>query len=246
MKIISSYSPDRQDASDSIEERQLRFESARLLISELIGDHSEEFTDPELRLEFVESLTSKEMFDIAQHINRRMRGMDGKQIRGFGRDKGGGLVNYYTPASKNKLACFLRGYDAVTEYLQQSDDSIEDKLSNVSVAIEGLIVQVHPFSDGNGRTSRFLGEFIQGGSDGTNRLAVAAASKLGRLRYFDRGVLSHEKARSGMANPEMMLDNNEYAVLPKKPKHLPSDSEAAYLTTRELLTNPYERTLAGH
>ena len=236
---MSSYSPDRQRASVGIgkgdNERILRQESAQELIHELIGDNQEEFSNPAVRLEFVESLSGQELYDVAQHINRRMRGMDSKEMRSYGRDTGSFLPMMHTPKSQDKIPAFMRGVDAIHEYIRDSDDSVEQKLQGVSLGVGALIIRVHPFNDGNGRTSRFLGEFIESGAEDTDRLVDAAIANAGRQRTFNRGYLTREAALSNANNTELMLEDEEREEFRKKAETLPNDIEATYLTIKRLL-----------
>lgn len=52
------------------------------------------------------------------------------------------------------------------------------------MAIEALIIWVHPFNDGNGRTSRFLGKFIEDGAVDVEDLIVSTVDRLHRMREY--------------------------------------------------------------
>lgn len=244
---MSSYSPDRQRKStfNNEKERALRKASAELLVDELIGDHQEEFMDPEVRLEFIGSLDNSELYGVAQHINRRMRGMDNNEIRNTQRDRGAYLPMLHTPSEKDKQASFDYGFNAIKDYLEGSDDSIDRKLEGVALGLEALIVRVHPFDDGNGRTSRFLGEFVQNGTGDINNLIDAATSSSSkRPRTFSGGYQSKESALENADNTELMLDDEEREELRRKAKTLPSDPEATYLTIKRYLEDDSFRNYA--
>ena len=235
---MSTYSPGRQyKTAGNNKERELRNDSARQLIHELIGDHREEFSNPQTRLDFFESLTNDEMYAIASHINLRMRGMDSSEIRNHSREAGARLPLLYTPPTKDKTRAFERGFDAIREYIHDSDDPTGKKLEGVSLGLEGLIVRVHPFNDGNGRTSRFLAEFCEHGCDDIEHLITSSSSNSYRDRIFSFGYMSKENALAQANNTEIMLEEEDREKLRKKAQTLPNNAEAMHHTIKAYLEN---------
>ena len=232
----STYNPDRTSkSSNNPEERALREESSRQLVHDLLGDSGELFDDPQTRLNFVGDQTPDQFYEIAEHINRSMRGMTSAEMRNHAQDKGGFLQQLHTPAHEHKRDAFYKGSEAIRKYIAHSEDTIDTKLEGVSMATEALIIWVHPFDDGNGRTSRFLGEFIEHGAHDIDALVATTVDKNHRLRFYEDIIASRQSRLSDADNTELMLDDDEREALREEAHSLPDDPEAVTLSIKRLL-----------
>ncbi len=162
-----------------------RITDATTLIEDFSGFRDiEKYSDSEKRLRFLKSVSPENFFKLAQHINARMRGFEPNEGRNLD-DEGADLRMLGTPAPSEKRDAFYAGAEAIHEYLNFSEDKIEDKLRSAGMATEALIIWVHPFNDGNGRTSRFIGKFIEDGTADIQALIDEAADGKNRMRLYD-------------------------------------------------------------
>lgn len=162
-----------------------RVEHATQLIEDFgLQEDAEFFSDPTDRLEFLTTLDYEDFLGIAKHVNSRVRGYEPRDRRNAN-DKGAFLPLLATPSSEEKPDALRAGFEAIQAYLRESDDNIEEKLRGASMAFEALIIWVHPFNDGNGRTSRFLGKFIEHGTTDVGELIEETASNDTRQRIYD-------------------------------------------------------------
>jgi hypothetical protein len=90
-----------------------------------------------------------------------------------------------TPPPPEKPEALRAGWAAIQTYLAESEDSPEQKAKAAGMAVEALLIWVHPFDDGNGRTSRFFGKFIEDGTVDIEELIVSTADRLRRMREYD-------------------------------------------------------------
>lgn len=157
---------------------------AEKLVKDLeLDKDAEYFADPENRLQFFESIDFDEFFDLAQHVNARMRGLEPRE-GGNHQDQGAYLPMLATPLAVEKRPAFEAGFNTIQRYLKDTDDSIEERVRGLGMATEALIIWVHPFNDGNGRTSRFFGKFIDDGTEDIGLLVGETADKNARLRMY--------------------------------------------------------------
>lgn len=170
------------------EEMDRRMKSVDSLIDDFnLRQDASYFADPEHRLALVEGLSTEEFIDLAYHVNARMRNQD-PRYRENKLDVGASLPLLGTPESSEKIKAFVTGLDAIRSYLSNSNDSVDYKLNGAGMALEALIIWVHPFNDGNGRTARFLGKFIEDGTGFTDDLRSETVSQEIRLRDYGNGL----------------------------------------------------------
>lgn len=192
-------------------------------------EDAESFADPHARLEFIGGLSADEFMDIARHVNSRLRGYEPRERQGT-REQGGALPLLGTPEVSEKQEAFKAGYLEIQDYLNSSDEPDEQKIKAVAMATEALIIWVHPFNDGNGRTSRFLAKFIESGVTDVDQLVAETTNKNARLRMYD------ERFRVDKANvyrhQDLLLDDDEKAEIAKT--EMPVDQGIA-LSIRQIL-----------
>jgi hypothetical protein len=192
------------------------YEAAKLVEDfDLIND-AEFFTNPENRIGLLTELTPEDFYDLTKHINDRIRGYEPKD-RAYLKDKGSFLPLLATPNSKEKPEAFSEGYSTILDYLRESKDSAAQKVKGAGMAVEALIIWVHPFNDGNGQTSRFLGKFIEDGTTDIGELIGHTVDKNNRLRmYEDHLRIDQANMSKGMEKilTNKILEANNKTVMP--------------------------------
>jgi hypothetical protein len=197
---------------------QRTVDASKLIDDFNLAQDAEYFADPERRLEFIQSMSADEFTGLAQHINARIRGYEPRD-RVTAQETGGYLPLLGTPSAEDKPVAFRAGFDTIKSYLAESDDTTEEKIKGVGMAVEALIIWVHPFNDGNGRTSRFLGKFIEDGATDSEQLVAETADKNNRLRMYDSYLrVDQGNIFKGM---DLMLDADEFEALRKT--EMPAD-----------------------
>lgn len=173
--------PKKLSESDLIEH------TTQLLEDFELHSDAEFFSDSVNRVEFLSLLDYDDFFGITQHINARVRGFEPRDKHTVG-ERGAHLPMLATPKAEEKQEALRAGFHAIQSYLRESNDVTEEKIRGVGMAVEALIIWVHPFNDGNGRTSRFLGKFIEDGTTDVDQLIEETTSHDTRLREYG-GVL---------------------------------------------------------
>jgi len=196
----------------------------------LQGD-AEFFSDPTVRVDFLKSLDSEEFFDLAQHVNARVRGYEPREKVNAG-DKGSYLPLLKTPDASEKPEAFRKGFDAIQKYLRDSNDSDQEKAKGAGMAVEALLIWVHAFNDGNGRTSRFLGSFIENGTTNTDQLINSTADKNERMRMYPEYLRLDNTSYAD--DPDLMLDDHERDEIRAAQEALPITEGIAQSLTRLL------------
>lgn len=220
-------------------EHQERTDNARQLIHDIVGRHAEYFADPANRLDFIKGQTAKSFFNLSRYINAKLRGEKPHQLR-FHRPEerlGGQLPVMHTPSSVDKRRSFASGFTAIQEYLNTTEDSVEKQVEGVAMATEALIIWVHPFVDGNGRTSRFMAKLIEGGGVDTDPLVEETASSASRRTYYKVRYATKEGRLEDANNDDLILDDDEREQMRTDAEQLPSDIEGMYISIKRLLEN---------
>ncbi|TAH31711.1 Fic family protein [Candidatus Saccharibacteria bacterium] len=155
--------------------------------------------------------------DLARHINARMRHMY-PSLHENENDEGASLPLLGTPPPAEKEESFLAGAEVIHDYLIGSDDGVEEKLKAAGMAAEALIIWVHPFNDGNGRTSRFVGKFIEDGADADgDGLAQETADGKYRQRVYTENMRidTWNTMYTLIESGDLLIDEDEIAEIEK-------------------------------
>lgn len=230
-----SPSERRKLSSRDSEERTTRKREACELLNGLLGRHQEFFADSENRLKFLQDQDAASFYRLAQHINARLRGLIPREVRQDSDEEGGFLPLLHTPSHADKPDAFRRGFDAIHEYLQDSGDAPDAKLEKVAAATEALVIWVHPFYDGNGRTSRFMGKFIEQGGADVDALIAETISGRKRGTIYDFKVHTRESELADANNEDLLFDDDEREKIRAGAEALPDDIEGMYLSIKRLL-----------
>jgi hypothetical protein len=207
-----------------------RSAAATHLVEDLnLQNDAEFFAEPESRIELLTSLTADDFFDLTKHVNDRVRGFEPKE-RVATKDKGSSLPLLATPSVEDKPVSLKAGFEAIQDYLADTDDSTEQRIKGAGMAVEALIIWVHPFNDGNGRTSRFLGKFIEDGATDLDQLVSETTEKNNRLRmYYNTLRVDQGNTIKGV---DLILDDDE--IEEYKKTEMPAD-EGIALSIKRLL-----------
>ncbi|MCA9331350.1 Fic family protein [Candidatus Saccharibacteria bacterium] len=202
---------------------KLKFPNRTEDATQLVEDYSlredaEYFSDPATRLEFLRSLQFNEFFDIAQHINARVRGYEPRD-RSTVNESGGYLPMLKTPKADEKQEAMRRGFETIQRYLGESSDTDDQKVRGAGMATEALLIWVHPFNDGNGRTSRFLGKFIEDGTIDTEQLITETADGNERMRMYPEYLRVDDV--TDLSNQDILLDDDEIEQIKIAQEKLP-------------------------
>ncbi len=208
----------------------------QMLVHGIVGRYGDFFAKPENRLEFIKDQSAKDFFRLSMYVNAKVRGEKPYQLRQKPEERlGGSLPMLHTPRSSDKLRAFSRGFDAIHEYLTTTDDPVNTQTEAVSMATEALIIWVHPFVDGNGRTSRFMGKLVEAGASDLDELAEETITSRARPLSYRHKLASKESELETADNEDIMLYDDERNALRTKAETLPNDVEATYLSVKRLL-----------
>ncbi len=224
-------------SSHNDEERELRENDTRQLVHDLIGTHEEFFADPINRLDFILSQDSDDFQRLAKYTNAKLRGKKPHTIRQDEEEKGGFLPSMHTPSIEDKPEAFKKGYIAIQDYIQQSPDSIEKKIEGVAMATEALVIWVHPFNDGNGRTARFLAKLVEDGASNIDELVAETASGRIRRRIYTDKYATKESTLASANNEDIMYEEDEREEMRQRAKEMPDDVSSMYFSIQRLLEN---------
>jgi hypothetical protein len=219
-------------------EHKERTDAVTQLIHDIIGRHAEYFADPANRLDFVKTQTAKSFFLMARYINAKLRGEKPHQLRFRAEERQGGqLPMAHTPSAADKHKSFASGFSAIQEYLNTTEDSVEKQIEGVAMATEALIIWVHPFIDGNGRTSRFMAKLIEEGGADTDSLVEETASSANRPTYYKVRYATKEGRLEDANNEDLILDDDEREQMRTTAEQLPTDVKGMHLSIKHLLEN---------
>lgn len=194
------------------------------------------FSEPEARLEFLSGDNFKRyVLSLMVTVNAGLRGMNRKDLVAdmkSGKERGAELSMLHTPASpREKSGYMVAGIEAIREYINTSDEAVNEKVEAVSMAYEALIVWTHMFNDANGRTSRFMAQLIKDGPSDGEKLTSETVSKAGRPIY-NHTIQTREALLEMRGDSDILSDETDEGV---DPDDYPSDIEAVVLEMKYIL-----------
>lgn len=238
---------DRQRLSgNDAGEQSMRIKDTQALIDGLVGRHERFFADPSNRIQFMLETSPDGFLDMTRYVNAKLRGEKPRILRLDSSEQGASLRLLHTPDKENKPEAFRQGYAEIQNYLHSSEDDIDTKIKGAAMAIEALIIWVHPFNDGNGRTSRFMARMVESGVSDVPDLISQTVSNQNRGVYNREKLQSMESILAEANNPNIMLDDEERSELRKQAAEAPNDTDAISLSIRQLLDSGSMRQDAGN
>ena len=202
-----------------LEHSSNRTASAETLLHDFgLRDDQEYFADTANRREFLTTLTASDFLRLTEHVNARMRGHEpyNKETAG---EHGVSLPMLATPEAGEKQEALVKGFEEIKSYLALSEEDDSTTLRSVGMAMEALLIWVHPFNDGNGRTSRFFGKFIEDGTSDIDALIDETATNDNRQRSYETW-LRIDKGNMVKAR-DLMLNDAELNELQATQMHVP-------------------------
>lgn len=171
------------------------------------------FSDEEHRREFIENLNAEEFTQLLEGLNGILRNkkkedwkMDGQNV-GVGGNIFTGL-EYISPRQEDKPELLEKLLSAVKRMNETGRD-----LKDVALIVSATINAIHPFLDGNGRTSRFIYSILTTGfnQEQIKRVLSKSATFDGAEINVDPGLIKTKindlvKAELGIDNPEINKD----------------------------------------
>lgn len=199
-----------------------------------IGSMGDTLNPPESRLKYF--LDKNNSFRWVIAANAGLRGKDLGELWSdlrSGKEGHGMLLALHTPATRDKLACFNSGVEAIQEYVNSSRESTEEKLDAIAMAYEALIIWTHIFNDGNGRTSRFIGKLIEDGLGDVDGLVAETISGDNRQTVYSPTVETREGVLEDLNNSELSVPNED--ELRDNLDSFPNDIEGMKLNIKAIL-----------
>lgn len=237
LDLDKPIAPIEQPERTKDQEYRERTEHTEQLVRTIVGRNAEYFAEPTNRLEFIKGQSASEFFLMAQYVNAKLRGEKVHELRHHrpAEKDGAFLPMLHTPASADKPEAFARGFAAIQEYLDSTDDPTDTQIEATAMATEALIIWVHPFADGNGRTSRFMAKLIEDGGADTDALVAETASGASRPMDYRSKLATKESKLADANNQDLMYDDDEREALRIAAEQLPDDIEGIYLSIKRLL-----------
>lgn len=199
-----------------------------------VGFMGDRLNSPESRLEHFLDKNNSFRWVIAANAGLRGKGFGElwSDLRS-GKEGHGMLLALHTPATRDKLACFNSGVEAIQEYVNSSRESTEEKLDAIAMAYEALIIWTHIFNDGNGRTSRFIGKLIEDGLGDVDGLVAETISGDNRQTVYSPTVETREGVLEDLNNSELSVPNED--ELRDNLDSFPNDIEGMKLNIKAIL-----------
>lgn len=121
----------------------------------------DQFKDPIQRRDYFEHLSEEDFLDFVQQIANLIRTGLAEQQHFDGTTVG--LLTHEVPDHREKEDLLRETWKTAKEFLRDSEIPDQDALDYAALTAAGGLLYVHPFADGNGRTSRVLSYIISRG-----------------------------------------------------------------------------------
>lgn len=129
----------------------------------------EAFADPITRRDHLEQMTGDDFIDMTQRVASLVRTGDSNQLQHFDGDTVA-LMAHEVPDQREKEQLLRETWETAQTLLHDRRLSDEDALEHAALTVAGGVLYVHPFADGNGRTSRTLSYIIAKGAESEDDL----------------------------------------------------------------------------
>lgn len=217
MEKLRGFEIQNQDATENRERRAdvlLRFVDTAENIEPFHGQKLETiFSDEEHRREFLKNLSTEEFTQLLEGLNGILRDKKKEDWKMDGQDVGvGGNIftglEYISPRQEDKPELLDKLLSSVKKMNEEGKD-----LKDIALAVSATINAIHPFLDGNGRTSRFIYSILTAGfnKEQIKKILSKSATFDGTEINIDPGLVKTKiddmvEADLGIANPEINKD----------------------------------------
>lgn len=217
MEKLRGFEIQDQDATENREKRAdvlLRFVDISENIEPFRGQKLETiFSDEEHKREFLKNLSTEEFTQLLEGLNGILRNKKKEDWKMDGQDVGvGGNIftglEYISPRQEDKPELLDKLLSSVKKMNEEGKD-----LKDIALAVSATINAIHPFLDGNGRTSRFVYSILTEGynKEQIKKILSKSATFDGTEINIDPGLIKTKiddmvEAGLGIANPEINKD----------------------------------------
>lgn len=217
MEKLRGFEIQNQDATENRERRAdvlLRFVDTAENIEPFHGQKLETiFSDEEHRREFLKNLSTEEFTQLLEGLNGILRDKKKEDWKMDGQDVGvGGNIftglEYISPRQEDKPELLDKLLSSVKKMNEEGKD-----LKDIALAVSATINAIHPFLDGNGRTSRFIYSILTAGfnKEQIKKILSKSATFDGTEINIDPGLVKTKiddmvEADLDIANPEINKD----------------------------------------
>jgi len=217
MEKLQGFEIQDQDANENREKRAdvlLRFVDTSENIEPFHGQKLETiFSDKEHRRGFIKNLSTEEFTQLLEGLNGILRNKKKEDWKMDGQDVGvGGNIftglGYISPRQEDKPELLDKLLSSVKMMNKEGRN-----LKDIALAVSATINAIHPFLDGNGRTSRFVYSILAEGfnKEQIKKILSKSATLNGTEINIDPGLIKTKiddmvEADLGIVNPEINKD----------------------------------------
>lgn len=139
---------------------------------------NEQLIDAATRRDYFEHLEEHDFIDLLQKTANLIRTGDSNSMQYFdGKDVK--LLTHDVPDQREKSGLLAEVWHTARAILKDRSLSDEDALDYAGLTVAGGVLLIHPFADGNGRTSRALSYVMMRGTQFTDELSKIIAKSNG-------------------------------------------------------------------
>jgi hypothetical protein len=137
----------------------------------------EAWRDPVTRRDYFEQLSENDFLELTQRFASIVRKGDADNLQAFD-GKNVALMTHDVPDYDDKEQLLRETWTTARSLLKDQSIPDDDALEYAALTVAGGILYVHPFIDGNGRTSRALSYVMATGGEGEQALDNMLANSL--------------------------------------------------------------------
>ena len=162
--------------------------------------------DPITRRDYFEQMTEEDFIDVIQQVASIVRTGDSNHPQHFDGTKVA-LMGHEVPDQREKESLLRETWQTAQTLLHDRRLSDEDALEYAALTVAGGLLYVHPFADGNGRTSRTLSYMIARGAESEDELRIMTENSAGGGAWFvspNRRLASPNERKFGGDQPDQV------------------------------------------
>lgn len=172
-------------------------------------EQNESLTDTAWRRDYFEHLKPEDFIDLLQQVNSMIRSGDAEYRQHFdGMVTGVGLHTYEIPDGQDANQLLKETWEVARGFLCNAKLSDEDALVWAGLTVAGAILYIHPFADGNGRSSRVVSHMmIEGRNDNTKQQLEHILDEDGRIEWSITPPINAMRRYTDYYQPEERVQN---------------------------------------